>query len=109
MATTKEATQTNQTEPEQGQTNQQPQEGTAEWYQQKVQVELFKDEDKYKDDVYVGVNGKGYLIRRGEPVLVPRFVALILEQSKRQDAMCARMVEDLVDETAAREAELGIG
>lgn len=33
-----------------------------------VPVRLFKDKEKYSDDVFVAVNGEGCLIRRGETV-----------------------------------------
>ena len=67
--------------------------GSAEWYQEKVPVKLFRDSGKYKDDVYVGVNGKGYLIKRGEEVMVPRFVAEVLAQGMDQDAATAELME----------------
>lgn len=51
-----------------------------------VEITLFRDGEKYKDDVYVCVNGEGCLIRRGEPVRVRRAVAEVLEHSMRQDA-----------------------
>lgn len=51
-----------------------------------VEVTLFRDNEKYKDDVYVCVNGEGCLIRRGEPVRVRRCIAEVLEHSMRQDA-----------------------
>ncbi len=36
-----------------------------------------------REDVYVAVNGKSYLIRRGEPVEVPRSVAEVLERREQ--------------------------
>ena len=36
-----------------------------------------------KDDVYVAVNGKSYLIKRGEPVKVPASVAEVLERREK--------------------------
>ena len=39
-----------------------------------VRFTLFKDNDKYKGDLFVGVNGKSYLVKRGEEVEPPRGV-----------------------------------
>ena len=61
-----------------------------------VEIELFYDGDKYKDDVSVGVNGKTWLIKRGERVTVPRFVAEVIKNSMEQDKASAigrRMLE----------------
>ena len=33
-----------------------------------VTVQLFKDNDKYRDDLFVAVNGERILIQRGVPV-----------------------------------------
>ena len=57
-----------------------------------VEITLFRDGEKYKDDVYVCVNGEGCLIRRGEPVRVRRCVAEVLEHSTRQDARAEAMM-----------------
>ena len=35
------------------------------WLNEYVEVRLFKDNEKYKDDVYVAINGKNCIIRRG--------------------------------------------
>lgn len=43
-----------------------------------------------KDDVFVGVNGKTYLIKRGEEVAVPVSVAKVLE---RKEAMLSLAME----------------
>lgn len=62
-----------------------------------VQIKLFQDGGKYKDDVTVIHNGKAYRIQRGKTVSVPRSVALILERSMKQDTATAQLI--------AREAE----
>lgn len=66
--------------------------------EKRVRIRLFKDNGKYKDDVFVGVNGKGYRIQRGVDVEVPESVANVLEESARQDAATAALIER---ETAA--------
>lgn len=50
-----------------------------------VPFEAFKDNDKYKDDITVIVNGKPWRIKRGEEVMVPRYVYNVLKQSEKQD------------------------
>lgn len=65
-------------------------------------IRLFKDNDKYKDDVFVAVNGKRWQIKRGVDVMVPRYVADVLEQSMKQDAATANMIER---ESASFQAE----
>ncbi len=37
-----------------------------------------------KDDVYVAVNGRAWLIKRGETVKVPDYVAEVIHESNRQ-------------------------
>ena len=66
-----------------------------EHYEELVEVELFFDGDKYKDDVIVNVNGKAWQIQRGVPVKVPRFVKAVLDSSAKQDAATNRMVREL--------------
>ena len=56
-------------------------------------VRLFKDNDRYKDDVFVAVNGEGCLIKRGETVMIKRKFAEVLEQSDRQDMETARLMD----------------
>lgn len=70
-----------------------PMEGTPEWYEEKIPVRLFKDNGKYKDDVFVAVNGKGWQIQRGVTVEIPRYVAQVLEQSMAQDQEAAELME----------------
>ena len=58
-----------------------------------VAVKLFRDNDRYKDDVYVAVNGHNCVIRRGEWVRVKRKFALVLDQSEIQDMQTAERLE----------------
>lgn len=58
-----------------------------------VRIKLFKDNAKYRDDVFVGVNGKGWLIKRGVSVEVPESVAEVLENSLKQDEATAMLIE----------------
>ena len=50
----------------------------------KIKLPLSRTE---KEDVYVAVNGKSYLIKRGEEVEVPEFVAEVLKHSEEMDAV----------------------
>ena len=52
--------------------------------EKRVTVTLFADGEEYKDDVVVIVNGKTFIIERGVPVEVPKYVALTLENALAQ-------------------------
>lgn len=52
-----------------------------------VKIRLYKDNDKYKDDVQVIINGKVYLIQRGKEVEVPEAVAEVLENAQKQEQL----------------------
>ena len=63
------------------------------WLNEYVEVRLFKDNEKYKDDVYVAINGKNCLIRRGVWTRIRRKFALLLDQSEIQDLRTAELME----------------
>ena len=50
-------------------------------------IRLYKDNDRYKHDVQVIVNGRVYLIQRGIEVEVPDFVAEVLENAQAQSQL----------------------
>lgn len=62
---------------------------------EKVPVELFKDTNLYKDDVYVAVNGENIKIQRGKAVEIDKKFAEVLDNSRRQDAAAADLNEEL--------------
>ena len=68
-----------------------------------VSVTLPRATGKEEDFVFVGLNGKGWTIRRGVTVQIPRPVYEILAESQRQ----AQRQEDFIrrqQENAARSA-----
>ena len=64
-----------------------------------VRIRLFKDNSRYKGDLFVSVNGVNYKIRRGVEVEVPE-VAEVLEHSQQQDEYTAARIA--AAETAAQ-------
>ena len=60
-----------------------------------VEIELFYDGERYKDDVFVQVNGKSVLIKRGEKVKVTKAVAEVIQNSLQQKAQTAELMNKL--------------
>lgn len=65
----------------------------AAYMEEYVEVKLFKDNDKYKDDVYVAVNGENCVIKRGERVHIKRKFAEVLDHSEHQDYETSKLIE----------------
>ena len=63
--------------------------------EKRVKIKLFKDNGNYRDDVFVSVNGRDFLIKRGEEVSVPDYVAEVLENSIKQERNTASLIEKL--------------
>lgn len=62
--------------------------------QPKVKVKLFKDGRDYKDDVFVGVNGRNYYVPRGVEVEVPEAVAEVLKMSEAYRVEADRFMQE---------------
>ncbi len=62
-----------------------------------VTIELLKDDDKYKDDVYVSVNGANCLVQRGVPVRIKRKFAMELAKSQHEDQRTAARIALLAE------------
>lgn len=60
-----------------------------------VTVQLFKDNDRYNEPLYVAVNGERILLQRGVPVQVKRKFAEVIEHSMTQDGMAENMMRML--------------
>lgn len=106
MATSKNNTSDNieQVQPEQQEQQQQPEQQTEQEQTKsdKVTIKLFYDGARYKDDVFVGVNGRRYQIKRGVEVEVPLAVKEVLDNSMRQDAAANRYMIEQSNEAQKR-------
>ena len=71
-----------------------------------ISVKLFKDNDRYRDDVYVAVNGQNCMIKRGEWVKIKRKFALVLDASEIQDMKTAHLIEK--EQKSFAEQSLGV-
>jgi hypothetical protein len=73
------------------------------YWNELVEVKLFKDNNKYKDDVFVAVNGENCVIKRGERVKVKRRFANVLDLSDMQDYETSLLIEKKSSEFAKSE------
>lgn len=72
-----------------------------------VEIELFRDNKDYKDDVFVCVNGKAVQIQRGKKVKVEKKYAEVLANSEKQDKMTADLMDKKADDFAEETKKLG--
>ena len=64
-----------------------------------VEVKLFRDNEKYKDDVFVGCNGENVVIQRGVRVKIKRKFAEILDHSELQDYETTELIKSMAEAT----------
>ena len=69
-----------------------------------VEIELFRDNKDYKDDVFVAVNGESCLIARGEKVKVKKKFADVIAQSMSQDIKTADLMDNKSEEFSTEAA-----
>lgn len=70
---------------------------------EEVEVKLFRDNDRYRDPVFVGCNGETIAIQRGERVKIRRKFAEILDNSDKQDYETGLMIRRKCAEFAGME------
>ena len=63
-----------------------------------VTVQLYKDNDKYSEPLFVSVNGENCVIQRGIPIRVKRKFANVINESFEQDGKAVAMMEKLSGE-----------
>lgn len=73
------------------------------YWEELVPVQLFKDNNKYKDDVFVSVNGETCQIQRGPKVMIKRKFADVLEKSGIQDYETSMLIDKKSSEFAKSE------
>ena len=58
-------------------------------------IKLFKDNGRYKNDVFVSVNGRSFLLQRGVELELPYAIAQVVKASIKQDEQAALLVSRL--------------
>lgn len=58
-------------------------------------IKLFKDNGRYRNDVFVSVNGRSFLLQRGVELELPYAIAQVVKQSIMQDEQAAKLVSRL--------------
>ena len=58
-----------------------------------VKIKLFKDDYRYKSDLFVAINGNNWFIKRGKEVTLPKYVADFIEQTMAEEARIWEKVE----------------
>ena len=74
-----------------------PRDTHSDYLNEYVDVRLFKDNGKYKEPLYVGINGENCVIPRGEYVRIKRKFALLIEQSEIQEMRAAEAMQAAKD------------
>ncbi len=59
-----------------------------------VKFALFRDDDRYKAPLFVGVNGRSYLIKRGKEVELPKSVYEVIMNSMDQTRVTEEAMEN---------------
>jgi len=83
-------------------------EDVKKWLNERVPFYAFKDNDKYKDDIVVGCNGKNFIIQRGKQVMIPRYVKIALDNSTAQNTYAANVTQGFQAQFESRSRELGL-
>lgn len=71
-------------------------------------VSLPRATGKEEDFVFVGLNGKGYTIKKGLPVRVPKPVAAILHERERQLNRLQDYQNRMIEKAQRGSADLGV-
>lgn len=66
----------------------------------------FKDNERYKDDIFVSVNGETLQIQRGVPVKIKRKFLEVLMNSQEQDTRTANLIDQYTKAYKKKESQL---
>ena len=74
-------------------------------WNERVPYRLFRDGGKYAEPVFVSVNGQTFLVPRGQNVMVPRFVAQVLDDSEALKTEAAARADQMEAEFLNQSAQ----
>lgn len=77
-----------------------------EYWEELVSYRAIYDGRTYKHDIYVGLNGQSWIIKRGEEVMIPRKVLQVIEDSEAQKQKAAMERDAYIANMNARAKEM---
>lgn len=72
-----------------------------------VPFTAFKDDGRYKDDIFVSIGNKNWQIKRGVEVMIPRYVYNYLMRSQAQNNATYKLMEQKASEYKNDSAKMG--
>lgn len=78
-------------------TAEESEQSVAEFLNERVPYEAFKDNDKYKNPIHVIINGHHTIIERGIRLMIPRYVYMAIQDSDKQT-----LAADMAAETESK-------
>ena len=66
--------------------------------EKKVKIRLFKDNGRYSGDMFVGVNGRTWQIKRGVDVEVPECVAEVIHNAEIQRDAALAYIQSITEQ-----------
>ena len=64
------------------------------YLEEEVPIKLFKDGEKYRDDLVICLNGTIVRLKRGIPLMIKRKYALLIENCDAQGIIAAETIHD---------------
>lgn len=64
-----------------------------EYLMERIPARFFKDNEQYKDDIQLIYRGRLYNIQRGKNVMIPRGLAMAIEDAERQNLAAVSAIE----------------
>lgn len=73
-----------------------------------VKIELFHDDNRYKDPLFVSINGRNWIIKRGVEVEVPDYVAKFINDQMREERIIIKKAIEEEQEFMNLQKEIGV-
>ena len=74
----------------------------------KVKIELFQDDHRYKDPLFVSINGRNWVIKRGVEVEVDDYVAKFIEDQMKEERIIIKKAMEDEKEFMDLQKEIGV-
>ena len=71
---------------------------TDDWLRERIPVKFFKDNERYKEDITTIYRGEVFNIKRGIRVMIPRGLAMAIEDAEKQKQKAVQAEEGFAEQ-----------